>query len=121
MRAKGFRNILAPMSQTQVVFLHGLNQKTVDLITSCAPAGFTITEVEGKLPETEQFEAVQDADFLMVYRAGVSDGLLKAAPKLRLVQLLAAGYDRMNLTLLRELGIPCATNLKRLHAMFAWI
>ena len=49
MRARGFRNILGPMSQAQVVFLHGLNQKTVDLITSCAPEGFTITEVEGNL------------------------------------------------------------------------
>ncbi|MCZ6769485.1 MAG: NAD(P)-dependent oxidoreductase [Acidobacteria bacterium] len=98
------------MSQAQVVFLHGLNQKTVDLITSCAPEGFTITEVEGNLCEEDQIKTVQNADFLMVYRAAVSDGLLRAASKLRLVQLLAAGYDSMQLTLLRELGIPCANN-----------
>ncbi len=98
------------MTKVKVVFLHGLSQKTVDLITSCAPKGFATTEVEGKLSEEEQIEAVQDADFLMVYRAGVSDLLLKEAPKLRLVQLLAAGYDRMNLSLLKELGIPCANN-----------
>ncbi len=110
MRAKGFRNILDPMSKAQVVFLHGLNQKTVDLITSFAPEGFTTTAVEGKLPEKEQIEAVQNAYFLMAYRAEISDGLLRAASKLRLVQLLAAGYDRMNLSLLGELGIPCANN-----------
>ena len=98
------------MAKAKVAFLHGLNQKTVDLITSCAPKGFTITEIEGEVSEEEQMEAIQDADFLMVYRAEVSDRLLKTAPKLRLVQLLAAGYDQMNLSLLRELGIPCANN-----------
>ena len=98
------------MAKAKVAFLHELNQKTVDLITSCAPKGFTITEIEGEVSEEEQMEAIQDADFLMVYRAEVSDRLLKTAPKLRLVQLLAAGYDQMNLSLLRELGIPCANN-----------
>ena len=98
------------MAKSRVAFLHGLNQNTVDLITSCAPKDFTITEVKGELSEEEQMEAIQDADFLMVYRAEVSDRLLKTAPKLRLVQLLAAGYDHMNLSLLRELGIPCANN-----------
>ena len=98
------------MAKARVAFLHGLNQKTVDLITSCAPQDFTLTEVEGELSEEEQMEAIQDADFLMVYRAEVSDRLLKTAPKLRLVQLLAAGYDHMNLSLLRELGIFCANN-----------
>ena len=29
------------MTKAKVVFLHGSNQKTVDLITSCAPDGFT--------------------------------------------------------------------------------
>jgi len=36
--------------------------------------------------------------------------VLKAAPKARMVQLLAAGYDSMNLKLLREMEIPCCNN-----------
>ena len=55
-------------------------------------------------------EAVKEADFLMVYRAGLTESLLRTASKVRLVQLLAAGYDRMNLELMGELGIPCANN-----------
>src|SRR6185295_13786396 len=34
----------------------------------------------------------------------------RASGKARLVQLLSAGYDSMNLKLLRELNIPCANN-----------
>ncbi|MCZ6484990.1 MAG: NAD(P)-dependent oxidoreductase, partial [Acidobacteria bacterium] len=98
------------MTQAKVVFLHGLTQPIVDLITSCAPHGFSTIALEGRLSEKEQMEAVKEADFLMVYRAGLSGGLLGAASKVRLVQLLAAGHDRMNLKLMRELGIPCANN-----------
>lgn len=98
------------MTKAKVVFIHGLNQPLVDLITSCAPDGFSTIALEGGQSEEEQMEAVKDADFLMVYRAGLTEGLLRAASKVRLVQLLAAGYDRMNLELMGELGIPCANN-----------
>jgi phosphoglycerate dehydrogenase-like enzyme len=98
------------MVSPKVVFLHGLNQRTVDLITSYAPDGFNVVVVNGEQSEQNQIEAVRDADFLMVYRAQVSDSLLQAASQLRLVQLLAAGYDRLNLKLMDELEIPCSTN-----------
>ena len=98
------------MPSPKVVFFHGLSQRTVDLITSSAPDGFRVVVVDGEQSRQSQIEAVQDTDFLMVYRANLSDPVLQAATQLRLVQLLAAGYDRMNLELLRELGIPCAAN-----------
>ncbi len=98
------------MSDAKVVFLTGLPEVIVDVVTSYCPAGFTTTVVDGRQPEKEQIEAVSDADFIMVYRAELSDNVLKAAPKARMVQLLSAGYDTMNLKLMRELEIPCANN-----------
>ena len=98
------------MASSKVVFLHGLSQRTVDLIISYAPDGFDVVVVDGEQSEQEQIEAVKDADFLMVYRATLNDPVLRAATHLRLVQLLAAGYDRMNLELMGELDIPCAAN-----------
>lgn len=98
------------MSQAKVVFLHGLPRVVVDVIVSYTPEGFTTTLVDGKTPENEQMDAVRDADFLMVYRAKLTDRVLRAATKARLVQVLSAGYDRMNLKLMRELGVPCANN-----------
>jgi phosphoglycerate dehydrogenase-like enzyme len=98
------------MPNPKVVFLHGLSQRTVDLISSYAPDDFNLLVVDGAQSEQNQIEAVKDADFLMVYRAQVNDSVLQATTQLGLVQLLAAGYDRMNLKLMDELGIPCATN-----------
>ncbi|MFQ5850389.1 MAG: hypothetical protein ACE5JU_07350 [Candidatus Binatia bacterium] len=56
------------MRNATVVFLHGLPQEIVALITSYTPEGFTTTVVDGKLPEEEQMEAVKEADFIIGYR-----------------------------------------------------
>lgn len=98
------------MTDAKVVFIHGLPQRIVDVILSFNPEGFTTTVVGGKTPEEQQLTIVKDADFIMAYRARLSDRVLRSAAKARLVQILSAGYDNMNLRLLRELKIPCANN-----------
>ena len=94
----------------KVVFLNGLPSEIVDVVVSHTPEGFESVTLDGSTPEDEQVEAVADADFLLVYRATPSDRVLRAATGVRLVQLMAAGYDSMNLRLLRELEVPCANN-----------
>ena len=98
------------MANAKVVFLHGLHQKIVDAIVSFNPAGFTTTVVSGKDPEEIQIDAISDADFIVVFRAKLSERMLRSAKKAKLIQLLSAGYDSINLKLLRELNIPCANN-----------
>ena len=98
------------MTNARVVFLHGLHPRIVEAIISFNPAGFTTTVVDGKSAEEQQVEAVKDADFIMAFRATLTERILRSARKARLVQILSAGYDRINLKLLRELGIPCANN-----------
>jgi len=98
------------MADARVVFLHGLHQRIVEAIISFNPAGFTTTVVDGKSPEEQQVEAVKDADFIMAFRAKLTERILRSARKARMVQILSAGYDSINLQLLRELKIPCANN-----------
>jgi phosphoglycerate dehydrogenase-like enzyme len=98
------------MAEASVVFLHGLHPRIVEAIISFNPAGFTTTVVDGKSAEDQQVEAVKDADFIMAFRAKLTERILRSAKKARLVQILSAGYDSINLKLLRELGIPCANN-----------
>ena len=98
------------MTDARVVFIHGLPQRIVDVVISFNPAGFATTVVGGKTPEEQQMTIVKDGDFIMTYRAKLSDRVLRSAAKARLVQILSAGYDNMNLRLLRELKVPCANN-----------
>ena len=94
----------------KVVFLNGLSPEIVDVVVSHTPEGFETTVLDGSAPEDEQVAVVGDANFLLVYRASLSDQVLRAAGGLRLVQLMSAGYDSMNLELMRELEVPCANN-----------
>jgi phosphoglycerate dehydrogenase-like enzyme len=99
------------MADVKVVFIHGVSQRVLEAIVSRNPEGFTTLPVQAKTtPEDQQVEAVKDADFIMWFSARMSDRVLKSAKKARLVQGLSAGYDSVNLKLLRELNIPCANN-----------
>ncbi len=98
------------MSNAKVVFITGLSEKIVEVVTGYAPAGFETEVVPGDAPVEDQTRAVEGADFIMVFGAALDDRVLRAASKVRIVQLLAAGYDTMNLRLLRELEVPCCNN-----------
>ncbi|MBI4307160.1 MAG: lactate dehydrogenase [Chloroflexi bacterium] len=74
-----------------------------------APASWDIVPIDThETSESEQLKEVADADFIWVYGGRPSDNVLRAAKKVKLLQLSSAGYDSMNLALLGELGIPVA-------------
>jgi phosphoglycerate dehydrogenase-like enzyme len=98
------------MPNAKIVFLTGLPQKTVDVILSHNPDGFETQVVRRDTSIDDQKRAVADADFIMVYGAELADDVLRSAPKARVVQTLAAGYDRMNHGLMAELGVACCNN-----------
>jgi len=98
------------MAKARVVFLQRLPEKIVDVVLSHNPDGFTTSLLDGGLSEGEQKSAVAEADFILHFGTPVHDDVLRAAGKAKLVQMMAAGYDEMNLELMSELGIPCANN-----------
>ena len=98
------------MTSTKVVFLTGLRPRLIEEVLSYAPSHYQIVVVDRTTSEEEKIKQVSDADFLLCYGQDPSDKVLRSLKKCRLVQLLAAGYDRINLDILEELGIPCSNN-----------
>jgi len=98
------------MTSTKVVFLTGLRPRLIEEVLSYAPSNYQIVVVDRTISEEEKIKQVLDADFLLCYGQDPSDKVLRSLKKCRLVQLLAAGYDRINLGILEELGIPCSNN-----------
>ena len=98
------------MAEARVVFLQELPQPIVDVVVSHNPDGFTTGLLDGGSSVEEQKAAVSEADFILHFDTPVRDEVLRAAGRTKLVQLMSAGYDSMNLTLMAELGIPCANN-----------
>ncbi|MFT5369470.1 MAG: phosphoglycerate dehydrogenase-like enzyme [Candidatus Latescibacterota bacterium] len=93
-----------------VPFFTGILPEMAERITRHAPSGFEVTVHPSNLSETEQITHLQDADFLILFGTPPTDAALKAAKNLKLIQLVSAGYDQLNVTLCQELGIPIANN-----------
>jgi len=72
------------------------------------PEGFTLTPCEAQTPDPVRRARVAEADFLIVYAVPFHD--LDVAAGVRLLQLLSAGYDRIDVAELAAAGIPVADN-----------
>jgi phosphoglycerate dehydrogenase-like enzyme len=94
----------------KVVFLTHLAPDTAALLTSQAPADYMITTAPVKLPPNEEIALVQDADFVILFPGVISGEALRAATRLKLIQLVSAGFDTLDVGLCKELGIPVANN-----------
>lgn len=94
----------------KVVFLTSLDAEPAAQLTQAAPADFRVSIQPIMLPDNEMIPLVSDADFLILFPGYISDEALRAARKLRLIQLVSAGFDQLNLSLCHELGIPVANN-----------
>lgn len=91
-------------------FFTGILPEMAERITNHAPADYKVTVHAPNLSEAEQIETLQDADFLILFGAPPADAALRAAKNLKLIQLVSAGYDQLNVALCQELGIPIANN-----------
>ena len=80
-----------------------------DAVREMAPAGFALVPAEAGSPEYRA--ALGEAAYVVGFvDALVREDLFRAAPKLKLVQLLSAGYDRADLAAARRAGVPVANN-----------
>ncbi len=95
----------------KVSFINGLGELVAEIFQKMAPSeGFETAWRPYQLSDDEKLPLVQEADFLVLHPAQISEVLLREAKRLRLLQLLTAGYDKIDLGLTAELGIPVATN-----------
>jgi len=98
------------MAGTKVVCLTDLDSELRQVVAAQALPGMEVISEPLGISEGEQMELVSDADYLVIWPAHISDEVLRAAKKCKLVQCLSAGYDKINLALAAELGIPVANN-----------
>jgi phosphoglycerate dehydrogenase-like enzyme len=81
----------------------------MDLALDMVPAGFEMTVVEREAPEFPA--AIKDAEYYVGFaRGGFGPELYKMAPKLKLIQLISAGYDRLDVAAAKAAGVPVANN-----------
>lgn len=98
------------MAGAKVVFFTNLDPELRQVVVDKALPGMDVTAAAADLDDDGKIELVQDADFIMLFPGRISDRVLQAAKKCKLIQLLSAGYDEMNLPLADDLGVAVANN-----------
>ena len=79
-----------------------------EVMLAQAPNDLEITVVDPALSEQEKIELCRDADAIIT--SDITTNVLRECPNVKLIQTLSAGYDRMDLEAILEMGIPVANN-----------
>ena len=95
------------MPSWKVAYFSGVGGRTEVMLTQ-APDDLEITVVDPGLSEAAQIELCREADAII--SSDISINVLKECPNVKLIQTLSAGYDRLDLETVLEMGIPVANN-----------
>jgi phosphoglycerate dehydrogenase-like enzyme len=80
-----------------------------EIAREMAPAGFDV--VIARNDGSELAAALDQAKYMVCYpQVSLRDAFYRAAPKMRLVQLLSAGYDNVDLEAARRAKVPVSNN-----------
>jgi phosphoglycerate dehydrogenase-like enzyme len=93
---------------TKILFAPRQSQEIVDIARSLTPPGFELLIVDPGTPEF--YQAAPDAEYYLGLARQMGGEFFRAVPRLRLVQLLSAGYDRVDVEAARKAGVPVANN-----------
>ncbi|MGE0058402.1 MAG: 2-hydroxyacid dehydrogenase [Dehalococcoidia bacterium] len=94
----------------KVVLISNLPKDIETVVLGYAPEGYDAVAISAGASDEEKIALTADADFLIVYATSVSENLLRSSPKVKHLQLLSAGYDRIDINLTNALNIPVSNN-----------
>ena len=80
----------------------------VEMARSLTPPGFELVMVDPGTPEF--YQAATDAEYYLGLARQMGGEFFRSTPKLKLVQLLSAGYDRVDVEAARKAKVPVANN-----------
>ena len=84
--------------------------RRANFMIGIAPEEWDVFLVDHALTDDEKAPLLEDVDAVIAFPADVSPELMRRCPKVKLVQTLSAGYDRLDVHGLGEMGIPVANN-----------
>jgi phosphoglycerate dehydrogenase-like enzyme len=81
----------------------------MEIAQELLPPGLELIVVDPSKPEF--YDVAGDADYYLGSpRTGIGNEFFRAAPKLKLVQLTSAGYDRVDIEAARKVKVPVSNN-----------
>ncbi len=95
------------MATSKVAFFSPPGNRA-DYMVEQAPEDIEIVLVDPALSDDEKASMCRDVDAII--SMDVSLDVLRRSPNVKLIQTLSAGYDRLDLAAILEMGIPVANN-----------
>ena len=95
---------------SKVLFINGQGPQVAETFTHLAPVDFSVEVLPYGSPPETVLAALADADYLVLHPATLTGEVIRQAQHLKLIQLLAAGYDKVDLATAQQCAIPVATN-----------
>jgi phosphoglycerate dehydrogenase-like enzyme len=93
---------------TRILFAPRLPAPVLDLARSLTPQGYELVVADPNTPEF--YQAAADAEFYLGLARHMGGEFFRSAPRLRLVQLISAGYDHVDVEAARKARVPVANN-----------
>lgn len=100
------------MAQETIVFTHGIGipADVLALAETMKPEGFRLQSLAPTATPADIAAAMRDAEYLMGFVRHLPDEAFLQAKRLKMVQVLSAGYDQVNIAGAREARVPVCTN-----------
>jgi phosphoglycerate dehydrogenase-like enzyme len=92
----------------KILFAPKQDRAVTDIARSLTPPGFELVTADFGTPEF--YAAATDAEYFLGLARNMGGEFFRSAPKLKLVQLLSAGYDRVDVEAARKAGVPVSNN-----------
>jgi phosphoglycerate dehydrogenase-like enzyme len=92
----------------KILFAPALPAPIVEIAQSMKPAGYDLVVAELGTPEF--YQAAADAEYYLGLARRMGGEFFRSAPRLKLVQLLSAGYDHVDVEAARKARVPVSNN-----------
>jgi phosphoglycerate dehydrogenase-like enzyme len=100
------------MASETILFVQGIElpPDVVELARTLMPPGFTLQMMPPRTRSADIASAMRDADYLLGFIFHLPDEAYLNAQRLKLVQVLSAGYDMVNIEGARKARVPICSN-----------
>src|SRR5581483_89806 len=100
------------MAEQTIVFAQGIEMPPAILaqVRQMKPAGFTLRMLPPGASAEEITAAIRDAEYLLGFPRSLPDDAYLQARRLKLLQVLSAGYDYVNIAGARKARVPICSN-----------
>ena len=93
---------------SKILFAPRQSDAVLEIARSLTPPGFELLIAEIGTPEF--YAAAGQAEYYLGLARQMGGEFFRSAPNLKLVQLLSAGYDRVDIEAARKAGVPVSNN-----------